>query len=95
MEQVPSRGSWVLAGLSVVCRPALWPTALRQLTRSSRPRWWRRPPFLPIPDRAYVRFRLETQYGTHGAPASRDLVTYLEWCRGEHENTASARTARR
>jgi len=35
-------------------------------------------PFLPVPDRAYVRFRLETQYGTHGAPAPRDLVTYLE-----------------
>jgi hypothetical protein len=35
-----------------------------------------------VPDRAYVSFRLETQYGTDGAPESKDLVTYLEWCRG-------------
>jgi hypothetical protein len=34
-----------------------------------------------VPDRAFVAFRLETQYGTHGAPEPRDLVTYLAWCR--------------
>ncbi len=95
MEQDLRRGSWVWAALAVVRRPSLWPTALRQLARSSRPRWWRRPPFLPVPDRAYVRFRLETQYGTHGAPAPRDLVTYLEWCRSERQNTTGARAARR
>ena len=45
------------------------------------PQWWRRPPFLPLPDAAYLRFRLETQYG-HVAPVDpNDLITYLEWCR--------------
>jgi hypothetical protein len=48
-----------------------------------RPRWWRRAPFLPLPDAAYLRFRLETQYGRDGAPAAGDLVTYLTWCRSE------------
>lgn len=45
------------------------------------PRWWARPPFLPLPDRGYVRFRLVTAYGATGRPEARDLVEYLEWCR--------------
>ncbi len=62
-------------------RPVLWPTAARQVARMVSPQWWRRPPFLPLPDPAYVQFRLETQYG-HGAPADpNDVITYLEWCR--------------
>ena len=44
--------------------------------------WWRTKPFLPLPDRAYLRFRLQTQYGDSShEPAPRDLVAYLEWCR--------------
>jgi len=77
------RGSWMRAVLAVAVRPSLWSTALRQLARTSRPGWWRRPPFLPRPDRAYLQFRLETQYGRDGTPAAGDLVTYLEWCRAE------------
>ena len=65
----------------LVARPALWPTAARQVARMVSPQWWRRPPFLPLPDAAYLRFRLETQYG-HAAPVDpNDLITYLEWCR--------------
>ena len=49
------------------CWPArLWATALRQGVRMCPPGWWRRPPFLPLPDREYLRFRLETQYGSGG-----------------------------
>jgi hypothetical protein len=65
----------------VVRRPGLWPTALRQAVRLARPGWWRRAPFLPVPDRDYVRFRLQTAYGPHGTPADDDLVAYLNWCR--------------
>jgi hypothetical protein len=68
-----------LGGL--VRRPGLWPTALRQAGRLARPRWWRRPPFLPLPDPDYLRFRLETQYGATGRIEPGDLVVYLEWCR--------------
>jgi hypothetical protein len=74
------RRFWGRAALGVARRPALWPTALAQAGRLSRPRWWRRPPFLPIPDREYLRFRFETHYGT-GEPDPADLVRYLEWCR--------------
>ena len=63
-------------------RPDLWSTGVRTASRAIPPRWWRQPPFLPVPDRAYVGFRLETQYGVDGAPEPGDLVTYLEWCRG-------------
>jgi hypothetical protein len=77
----PGGRFWVRAALLVLARPALWPTALRQTLRLARPRWWSRPPFLPVPDRDYLRFRFETQYGAGGRPDAHDLVAYLEWCR--------------
>ncbi|MFP5254323.1 MAG: hypothetical protein ACLGI8_00550 [Acidimicrobiia bacterium] len=63
--------------------PSLWGTAVRQARRLAPTRWWRRPPFLPLPDDAYLRFRLETAYGGSGdrAPERDDLLTYLRWCR--------------
>ena len=74
-------GFW-LGSLGALARePGLWPTALGQAGRLARPGWWKRAPFLPVPDPAYVRFRLDTQYGADGVPDSDDLVTYLRWCR--------------
>lgn len=73
--------SWPGAVLAVCVRPRLWWVALRQLARTVRPGWWRRPPFLPLPDRAYLHYRSETAYGSRGAPTPSELVTYLEWCR--------------
>lgn len=73
---------------AVVRRPDLWATAVRQLRVLAAPGWWRRPPFLPVPDRDYLRFRLVTAYGgdgsavdasAHGVGA--DAIAYLEWCR--------------
>lgn len=65
-----------LAG-AVLRRPALWPAALRMVP----PRWWRRWPPLPIPSGDYVRFRMETMYGSDGRLDPEELVRYLEWCR--------------
>jgi len=74
----------VSAVVAVVVRPRLWATAVRQLFRLARPEWWRQSPFLPLPDAAYIRFRLETQYGDpHHRAEPDDVVTYLRWCR-EH-----------
>jgi hypothetical protein len=73
---------WVRSAAALSTRPSLWPTAVRQARRLARPRWWARPPFLPVPDRDYVAFRFETQYGGAGAePEPGDLVEYLQWCR--------------
>jgi hypothetical protein len=76
----PGLRFWARATFLVIRRPQLWVTAVRQAHRLAPGRWWRRPPFLPVPDREYLRFRLETQYGADGVPAPADLVTYLEWC---------------
>ena len=98
---LPGVSFWVRAIVLVVARPSLWPTALHQATRLARRRWWARPPFLPVPDPDYLRFRFETQYGTGpyetggGArPDPRDLVTYLEWCREMPEPRRRGRTGR-
>ncbi len=68
--------------MAVVVRPGLWATAVRQVFRLAPRGWWRHPPFLPFPDRDYLRFRLQTQYGDAGhAAAAPDVVAYLRWCR--------------
>jgi hypothetical protein len=78
-------GAWWGPVTAAIARhPSLWSTALRQARRVVPTGWWRRPPFLPVPDREYVRFRLETQYGD-GPPAPADVVTYLRWCRAEEQ----------
>lgn len=43
-------------------------------------RWWSRAPFLPIPDRRWLAFRLETAYGDHAdGPDAAALVEVLTW----------------
>jgi hypothetical protein len=88
---------WVAAAGRLARHPGLWPTALVQAGRLSRPGWWRRPPFVPVPDRDYLRFRLETQYGraglASGALDPNDLVVYLRWCRDGDPTSPSGGTA--
>ena len=89
------RGALALATLvpaarAVAGHPELWLTALRQLRLLTPDRWWRRAPFLPVPDAAYLRFRMETAYGDGGhAPEAHDVVTYLRWCRAWPHVTGS------
>jgi hypothetical protein len=72
---------WFQCVPAVMRKPHLWRTAFRQASRTVPRRWWTRPPFVPLPDRTYLRFRLETAYGTDGRPSADDVVRYLEWCR--------------
>ena len=67
----------------VMRRPHLWMTAIHQIWRIRRTRWYRKPPFLPVPDSSYLRFRLHTAYGDGDGQQKIpiDVVTYLEWCR--------------
>jgi hypothetical protein len=70
------------AALAVLRRPGLWPTAIRQGIVLAPDRWWTRRPYLPLPDRRYLRFRLVTQYGDPDhPPVPGDVVDYLTWCR--------------
>jgi len=69
---------------TVLTRPSLWGPALGTLARLAPRGWWRRRPFLPVPDSSYWRFRLETAYGGDGAgarPTVDDIAAYLRWCR--------------
>lgn len=44
--------------------------------------WYRRPPFLPLPDKAYMEWRMHTAYGDHHAnPPSDDIERYARWTR--------------
>ena len=82
MSPVQLRVGWALRAVAAVARhPVLWPTALRQVRVLAAPGWWRRPPFLPLPAPAYLRFRLQTAYGDDRDPEPGDVVTYLHWCR--------------
>lgn len=61
-------------------RPTLVPHLLGAAWAFRARGWWRRPPFLPIPPRAYLRWRMETAYGDPGAiPSDDELDRYLRW----------------
>ena len=73
--------AWGRVGAAVAARPALWPTAVRQARLLARRRWWARWPFLPLPPRDYLAFRMETQYGDPmHVPVPDDVIHYLTWC---------------
>ncbi|HET9076351.1 MAG TPA: hypothetical protein VFN68_05425 [Acidimicrobiales bacterium] len=74
--RLPAARAAALAG-ALARRPALWRPALRLVP----PGWWRRWPPLPVPSADYVRFRMETMYGSDGQLEPDELIRYLEWCR--------------
>jgi hypothetical protein len=70
--------------LSLVGRVALRPRTVGSLIRAAwrfRSRgWWRRPPFLPVPPREYVEWRLHTAYGEEGRdPTADEIRRYVRW----------------
>ncbi len=79
----PAWSGLVAAARPVARRPDLWPTALRTAIGLVPVGWWRRAPFLPIPDRDWLHFRLVTAYGGDGTGPvdGDDLLTWLEWRR--------------
>jgi len=75
------RDELIAAGRAVVTRPALWPSAVAAGARHLPTRWWtgRRAAAGAEP---WLRFRIETAYGTERAtPTPDDVVTYLRWLR--------------
>jgi hypothetical protein len=63
-----------------VSHPASAAALARAGWRLRRSLWWRRAPFLPLPDRRYWSFRMVTAYGTAGArPTPEALVEVARW----------------
>ena len=76
--------SWLGLTLTLAGRAALRPRLaadlLRVAWRFRRRRWWARAPFLPLPPREYVRWRMHTAYGDHDAvPPAADVERYARW----------------
>ncbi|HMA44762.1 MAG TPA: hypothetical protein VKO86_12125 [Gemmatimonadales bacterium] len=82
--QTPASWTALIAHLTLraAVRPRLAVDLLR-LTWSFRARgWYRRPPFLPLPPRAYIRWRMFTAYGDEAAvPPVEDVVRFAKWRR--------------
>jgi hypothetical protein len=83
--QTPAR-SWSSLYARLALRAAVSPRLAVDLLRlvwSFRSRdWWRRPPFLPLPPREYMRWRMFTAYGDEEAvPPVDDVVSFARWRR--------------
>ncbi len=75
---------WGRLTLALAARAAVNPplagALIRVMWRFRRRKWYRRPPFLPLPARDYVRWRMHTAYGDHDAvPPVRDVIRYARW----------------
>ncbi len=61
-------------------RPRLLPPLIRAAWRFRARGWWRRPPFLPLPPRRYLEWRMHTAYGDDGrTPTVDELDRYIRW----------------
>jgi hypothetical protein len=70
-----------LAGRAVL-NPRLAVDLLRAAWAFRRRDWWRQPPFLPLPDRTYMRWRMYTAYADENAvPPADDVIRFARWRR--------------
>jgi hypothetical protein len=77
---------WLALTTALAARAVLRPRVARDLIRlawSFRARdWWRRAPFLPLPPREYLRWRMFTAYGDADAvPPVDDIIRFARWRR--------------
>lgn len=79
-------GSWIrlalrLAGRAIV-NPRVAVDLLAAVWAFRRRHWWRKPPFLPLPDRTYLRWRMYTAYADESAvPPIDDVIRFARWRR--------------
>ena len=79
-------GSWASLTVALALRALVSPRLAVDLVRTGwafrRREWWRRAPFLPLPDRAYLRWRMYTAYGDEAAvPPVDDVARFARWRR--------------
>jgi hypothetical protein len=82
----PARASWLALGVALAGRAILRPRLALDLIRTAwafrRRGWWKRLPFLPLPDREYLRWRMHTAYADESAvPPPEDVVRFARWRR--------------
>lgn len=66
-------------------RPGLLAALLGAAWRFRARAWWRRPPFLPVPPRDYLDWRMHTAYGDEGRlPSAGELERYIRWANRMH-----------
>lgn len=66
--------------LRSIRRPLLAVDLIRVAWRFRATSWYRRFPFLPIPDSTYLRWRMYTAYGDYDAvPPVTDVERYARW----------------
>lgn len=79
-------GSWPALSLFLALRglvnPRLGIDLLRTAWAFRSRRWWTRFPWLPVPDPAYLRWRMYTAYGDEAAvPPAEDVIRFARWRR--------------
>lgn len=82
MKPMPHSRSKLAARLALraLRRPSLIPALVTVVWRFRRRRWYAKPPFLPLPDRDYLRWRMYTAYGDADAvPRVEDIERYARW----------------
>lgn len=63
-----------------VANPATGVALARVSWRFRRRGWYRRFPFLPVPDTTYLRWRMHTAYGRDDAvPPAADVIRFAHW----------------
>jgi len=66
--------------LRAMVSPSLARDLLRVAWRFRHRDWYRRPPWLPLPSRPYVRWRMYTAYGDYDTvPPAEDVIRYARW----------------
>ncbi len=61
-------------------RPALAVDLIRVAWRFRAGGWYARFPFLPLPSRPYMRWRMHTAYGDPDrVPPAEDIIRYARW----------------
>jgi hypothetical protein len=78
--------SWASLTLRLAGRGLVNPRLALDLARMAwafrRRRWWARSPFLPLPDRDYLRWRMYTAYADDAAvPPVDDVIRFARWRR--------------
>lgn len=86
LDEPSYRGSWGALAARLALHAAIRPRLALDLLRTGwafrRRRWWAAAPFVPLPDRTYLRWRMYTAYGDEAAvPPAEDVIRFARWRR--------------